>query len=63
MSKKYANRWAYGAAIIIFFFVAAINFWMIVVDRFTTFRLIAAIAFLVGAILLLAAFNRIRRLG
>jgi hypothetical protein len=63
MSKKYANRWTYGTATIIFFFVAVINFWMIVTDGFTTLRLIAAIAFLAGGILLLAAFNRVRRLG
>jgi hypothetical protein len=63
MSKKYANRWTYGTATIIFFFVAVINCWMILADGFTTFRIIAAVAFLVGGILLLAAFNRVRRLG
>jgi len=63
MSRKYANRWAYGSVIIIFFFVAVINFWMIVADGFTTFRLIAAIAFAIGGVLLLVAFNRVRRLG
>jgi heme/copper-type cytochrome/quinol oxidase subunit 4 len=63
MSKKHANRWTYGISTIIFFFVAVINFWMILADGFTTFRLIAAIAFLIGGILLLGVFNRVRRLG
>ena len=47
----------------IFFLVAAINFWMIVVDEPTTFRVIATIAFIIGGIMLLAAFKRARRSG
>lgn len=63
MGKKYANRWAYGIAATIFFLVAVINFWMIVDDGSTTFRIIATIAFTIGGILLLVAFNRARRVG
>jgi hypothetical protein len=61
MLKKYANRWAYGFAAIIFFIVAVINGWMIVSSGFTTFRIVAAIAFAVGGLLLLVAFRRTRR--
>lgn len=63
MGKKYANRWIFATAATIFFLVALINFWMIVDDGSTTFRIIAAIAFTIGGILLLVAFNRARRVG
>ncbi len=63
MSKQYVNRWPYGIASAIFFLVAAIDFWMIVDDGSTTFRLIATIAFSIGGILLLAIFVRARRVG
>lgn len=61
MAQKYSPRWAYGFAAVIFFLVAAINGWMIVSDGATTFRIIAAVAFAVGGLLLLGRFRRTRK--
>lgn len=63
MSRLIAKSWSFGLASLIFFFVAAINFWMIIDEGATTFRAIAAIAFAIGGILLLAVFLRARKIG
>jgi hypothetical protein len=63
MSKLISKSWSYGLASLIFFLVAVINFWMIMDDGATTFRIIAAIAFAIGGILLLTVFLRARKTG
>jgi hypothetical protein len=40
-----------------------INFWMILDDGATTFRIIASVAFAIGGILLLTVFLRVRKTG
>ncbi len=61
MSKRHAKSWSYGVASAIFFLVAVINFWMIMDEGSTTFRIIGTVAFAVGSILLFTVFLRARR--
>ena len=63
MLKRYAKSWLYGITSIIFFLAAVINFWMMMDDGPTTFRIIGSIAFAIGGILLLTVFLRARRTG
>ena len=63
MSKLMAKSWSYGLTSLIFFLVAVINFWMILDDGATTFRIIAAVAFAIGGILLFTVFLRVRKTG
>lgn len=62
MSKQQSQRWAFGFASIIFFVVAAINGWMIISDGLTTFRIIAAVAFVIGGLLLLLKFGQTKKI-
>lgn len=51
MFKKYKKRWIYTSTAAIFFFAAAMNFWMVLKNGLIPFRIIAVIAFLLGGII------------
>lgn len=58
MLKRYTKRWIYASTATIFFFVAVMNFWMILKNRLTHFRIIAVVAFMLGGIIFLVRVIR-----
>ena len=58
MTKMHKNHWIYAVSGAIFFLVAGVNAWMILDMGITPFRIVAVVAFVLGAASLLLVYKR-----